>query len=98
LPINDSVLKFDYKLHRIKAGAWHAEDIELTLKVPLNTTLVVDRSLDRYMRINIYDCAHINKQPDASTAKFTMTDNGLQCKVDTLKADTIKVDTYEKKF
>ncbi|OKS89138.1 PspC domain-containing protein [Mucilaginibacter polytrichastri] len=94
----DSVLMFDYKLHRIKAGAWHAEDIELTLKVPLNTTLVIDRSLDRYTHVNIYDCTSINKMPDAPNAKFTMTDNGLQCKVDTLKADTIKVNTNVKKF
>jgi phage shock protein PspC (stress-responsive transcriptional regulator) len=94
----DSVLNFDYKLHRLNSDAWHAEDIELTLKVPMNTNLVIDRSLDRYMHISIYDCASVNKQPDAPNAKFTMTDNGLQCKVDTLKTDTIKVNNNAKKF
>jgi phage shock protein PspC (stress-responsive transcriptional regulator) len=94
----DSVLTFDYKLHRLNAEAWHGEEIELTLKVPLNTNLVVDRSLNNYMHINIYDCASTNKKPDATNARFIMTDNGLQCKVDTLKTDTIKVNTNAKKF
>lgn len=94
----DSVLTFDYKLHRLNAEAWHGEEIELTLKVPLNTNLVIDRTLSNYMHINIYDCANTNKQPDAPSSRFIMTDNGLECKVDTLKADTIKVSSDAKKL
>jgi hypothetical protein len=94
----DSVLSFDYKLHRLNAEAWHGEDIELTLKVPMNTNLVVDKDLNRYMHINIYQCADDNKQREATNARFIMTDNGLQCKIDTLKTDTIKVNPNAKKF
>lgn len=94
----DSVLTFDYKLHRLNSDQWHAEEIELTLKVPLNTKIVIDRNLDRYVHFSVYECANTNKLPDAPSANFIMTDNGLQCKVDTLVADTVKVHANAKRF
>jgi len=90
----DSVLKFDYTPHRSPYTSWHDEEVTITLRVPLNAKVVIDQRLDNYIRdINLYDCKIINKQPNAVSSIFTMTDNGLQCKVDTLvtaKPDSIK--------
>lgn len=82
----DSVIKFDRHLQRLAGDTWHAEELELTLKVPLNSTLVIDDNLDRYFRngFNVRECKETNKKPDAKSATFVMTANGLECKVDTL--------------
>lgn len=107
----DSVLNFDYKLHRTGKTPWHSEEIELILRVPLNSTVIVDKELQRYTGLGIYSCIDDNKNSDATTATFTMTNNGLQCKVDTLKlkrdsvtaandstsADTVKVLNHVKR-
>ena len=84
----DSVLKFDYKLHRLGNQQWHNEEIELILKVPVNSTIIIDRSLGRYTNLNEYDCRVINKTPDAPLTTFTMASTGVECKVDTLRPDT----------
>jgi phage shock protein PspC (stress-responsive transcriptional regulator) len=90
----DSVLKFDYTLRKRPNISWHDEEVTLTLKVPLNSKLVIDERLHNYLRdVNIYECKESNKQERATSAAFIMTDNGLQCKVDTLvipKKDSTK--------
>ncbi len=90
----DSVLKFDYSLRKRPNISWHDEEVELTLKVPMNAKVVIDQKLDNYLRdINLYDCNQSNKKDNANTTTFIMTDNGLQCKVDTLvtpKRDSVK--------
>jgi hypothetical protein len=61
------------------------QELHLTLKVPLNYKLVIDDDMNNYIGgINIYDCKNDNKQENATSAKFIMTENGLQCKIDTL--------------
>jgi phage shock protein PspC (stress-responsive transcriptional regulator) len=93
----DSVLKFDYTLRKTPNRSWHAEEVVLTLRVPMNAKVVIEQKLDNYVRdINLYQCKQDNKQPNSNTATFIMTDNGLQCKVDTLvtaKKDSAKVDS-----
>jgi len=95
----DSVLKFDYTLRKRPYTSWHDEEIELTLKVPLNSKVVIDQKLDDYVQgINAYDCRVNNKQDKATSSIFIMTDNGLQCKVDTLvtaKRDSAKTDSAQ---
>ncbi len=96
----DSVLKFDYALRKRPNINWHDEEVTLTLKIPLNAKLVIDERLQDYLNdgTNVYDCKGINKQDKASTATFIMTDNGLQCKVDTLvtaKKDSVKIDSAQ---
>jgi len=89
----DSVLKFDYSLRKRPNISWHDESVDLILRVPLNARVVIDQKLDNYVQdINLYDCKQQNKQENATFAMFTMTDNGLQCKVDTLvtKKDSSK--------
>ena len=80
-----SVLKFNRRLERPLDAYWRNQEVRLTLKVPLKTKLVIDENIDRYVRdVSVYDCKNINKQENATSAKFVMTDNGLQCKIDTL--------------
>ena len=93
----DSVLKFDYTLRKLPNISWHAEEVNLTLKLPLNSKVVIEQRLDNYVQgINLYDCKVANKQEDANTATFVMTEKGLQCKVDTIvtaKKDSLKADS-----
>jgi hypothetical protein len=77
---------------------WHGEEIYLTLKLPMNAKVIIDRDITRILNANVYDCNQINKKDNDKIkyATFVMTDNGLQCKVDTLvtmKKDSVKMDT-----
>lgn len=87
----DSVLKFDYKLHRLGNGSWHNEEIVVVLKVPVNAVIKIDQSLGRYTSMDEYNCRQLNKTPDAPFTNFIMTANGAECKVDTLLTDTTKL-------
>jgi phage shock protein PspC (stress-responsive transcriptional regulator) len=90
----DTVLKFDRALQRAAGTSWHGQQVELTLRIPLNATVVIDERLDRYLDgIDIRQCKENNKQPDATTASFTMTANGLECKIDTLVTAAVKADS-----
>ena len=83
----DSVLTFDGKLGRLHEDEWHAEQLEIIVKVPLNAKVVVDQELaDRVnvQGISVNDCKNTDKHPDASSAAFVMTNDGLQCKIDTV--------------
>jgi phage shock protein PspC (stress-responsive transcriptional regulator) len=83
----DTVLKFDDKLHRTNGDAWHDESVQLTLKVPMNAKIVIDQDLNDKVDmdgINVNDCKSRDKHDNASSAAYIMTDDGLQCKIDTL--------------
>ncbi|MDB5115238.1 MAG: hypothetical protein JWQ79_730 [Mucilaginibacter sp.] len=90
----DSVLKFDRYLQRLPGTSWYDQEVELTLKVPLNSTLVIDENLNNYLRsgFDINQCKETNKHPDATSAAFIMTANGLECKIDTLVTAPAKPD------
>lgn len=87
----DSLIRFDQRFYGKTAEPWHAEEVDLTLKLPKNAKVVVDREVNRIANIGVYDCNVTNKKDAdrATEATFLMTDNGLQCKVDTLVVDTI---------
>ncbi len=92
----DTVLTFDRYLQRLPGVLWHDQQIELTLKVPLNTVVIIDDSLNDFLRdgIDVSECKEKNKLHDATAAPFIMTANGLECKVDTLvtaKPDSTKI-------
>ncbi|MFD0750899.1 PspC domain-containing protein [Mucilaginibacter calamicampi] len=81
----DSVLTFDRRLQRVHGTSWHDQDVHLTLKVPLNAVVVIDNEIDQYIwGVDLYKCKEDNNKPDAERAAFTMTLNGLECKIDTL--------------
>jgi len=80
-----NVLKFNRRLEKPMGMLWRNQELHLTLKMPINSKLIIDEDIDRYVRgVSVYDCKNVNKQESATSAKFIMTDNGLQCKVDTL--------------
>jgi len=83
----DSVLTFDDKLYRTNGYEWHAERVELTLQLPLNAVVIVDEDLNDRIGmndINVHDCKETNKQDKATSATFIMTNDGAQCKIDTV--------------
>lgn len=83
----DSVLTFDDKLYRTNGDDWHGERVELTLQLPLNAVVIVDEELNDRIGmndINVHDCKETNKQDKATSATFIMTNDGAQCKIDTV--------------
>jgi len=87
----DTVLKFDERFYGKNDDLWHDEEVDLTLKLPLNSKVVIDENMGRIADFSVHDCNEINKRNAdvLREATFMMTDNGLQCKVDTLVTDTI---------
>jgi len=83
----DSVLQFDERLGRIEGDSWHAEDLQLTLKLPLNAAVIVDEELNDRVDMNglsVRDCKETNKMDKATSATFIITNDGAKCKVDTV--------------
>jgi hypothetical protein len=91
----DTVLKFDYALRKQPNAPWREQEVRLTLKVPVNSKVIIDQKLDNYVNnLNLYDCNEQDKRQGYEPAVFMMTDNGLQCKIDTIvtvKKDSTKV-------
>lgn len=87
----DSLIKFDERFYPKNNDLWHDEEVYLTLKLPMNAKIIIDHQLDRIADVSVYNCNELNKRDGnkLSDATFTMTDNGLQCKVDTMVTDTI---------
>jgi phage shock protein PspC (stress-responsive transcriptional regulator) len=85
----DSVLKFDRRLERLAGSKWRGQKVYITLKVPLNATLVIDGKLDRNMGFNLYDCGQSNKPSNPNGSVFVMTANGLECKIPPVPQATI---------
>lgn len=85
----DSILTFDRHMQRLHKAPYRGQEVRLTLKVPVNAKLVIDRSLDRILDgVSIYDCQTDNKQDYDIPATFIMKNTGLECKVDTVVAKT----------
>lgn len=83
----DTVLTFNYKLLNTHDDQWHEESVQLTLKLPLNTKVVIERDMDRIMNAaDVYGCNVTNKRDGnkLKSAEFIITENGLQCNIDTL--------------
>jgi phage shock protein PspC (stress-responsive transcriptional regulator) len=79
----DSVLKFDYKLRRLNNAQWHNEEVRLTLRIPLNATVMINHKINRYINndIDVDGCVDDNDNNNQDrAAPFVMTDNGLRCK------------------
>src|SRR5690606_4942754 len=84
----DSVLTFDNRLKSNNNGLWRDQRIELVLKVPVNTHLVIQEDFNRFeiYGMNIWDCIDREENTSSHVARFLMTDNGLQCIRDTVPA------------
>jgi phage shock protein PspC (stress-responsive transcriptional regulator) len=89
----DSVLNFDRHLEMPKGFLWRGQELHLTLKVPLNAKIIIDQKLDRNINFNIYECK--SDGDGITTATYIMTTNGLECKVDPIKAAKFKADSLK---
>ncbi|SEO09807.1 PspC domain-containing protein [Mucilaginibacter sp. OK283] len=85
----DSVLKFDRHLERTAGTLWRGQELHLTLKVPLNSKLVIDTRLDVNIGFNPYDCQQSNKPINPLGAKFIMKENGIECDIPPVPQATI---------
>jgi phage shock protein PspC (stress-responsive transcriptional regulator) len=82
----DSVLTFDRTLKVPFSVLWRNQEVKVTLRIPQNATLVIDRKLDRYIEnLSLGDCNNQNNRDRDAPATFIMTGNGPECKVDTLQ-------------
>ncbi len=83
----DSVLTFGNRLQLNSGYLWRSQAIQLTLKLPVNSKIIIDEDLTRYLRdVDFYSCKDLNKNDHDRTAAFKMTADGLQCLADTAKA------------
>jgi phage shock protein PspC (stress-responsive transcriptional regulator) len=85
----DSVLKFDRRIERLAGAKWRGQKLYITIKVPLNSTLVIDQKLDRNIGFNLYDCGQSNQPSNPNGSVFVMTANGLECKIPPVPQATI---------
>lgn len=81
----DSSLHFDPSAY-IKAGElWRNQRVKLTLKVPVNTRLIINSKLNRYLNnYNLYDCLPETEDLDNRMGEWLMSSDGLACKNDSL--------------
>jgi phage shock protein PspC (stress-responsive transcriptional regulator) len=82
----DSVILFSRRLEKPANKLWRNQEVHLTLKVPVNVTVVIERDLQSRIylhNVNVWECNRDNETPDAKSAMYVMTAEGLQCKIDT---------------
>ena len=80
----DSLLQFDWNTRLHKNQLWRDQRVELTLRVPKNTTLMIDGNLNRFLEDhNLRDCQPENSSEN-SLSEWIMTEEGLKCKNDSL--------------
>ncbi|WP_207429576.1 PspC domain-containing protein [Pedobacter sp. SYSU D00535] len=80
----DSTILFDKYLHLNGKGLYRAQDVNVTLKIPVNTRLIIDGTLSRHLEnYHLWYC-----QPEDSDWKtpseWLMTEEGLKCVDDSL--------------
>ena len=82
----DSSLRFDQSAY-IKAGElWRNQSVKVTLKVPVNTRLIINAKMNRYLNnYNLYDCLPDEAEDrDSRMGEWLMSKDGLTCKNDSL--------------
>jgi len=80
----DSLLLFDGNTHLQKGELWRDQNVDLILRIPTNTTLFIEGTLNRYLEdYSLWDCQPQNAESDF-LSEWIMTSNGLKCKNDSL--------------
>ena len=80
----DSLLQFDWNTRIHKNQLWRDQRVDLTLRLPKNTRVMIDGNLNRYLEdYNLRDCQPDNAS-DNSLTEWIMTEEGLKCTNDTL--------------
>ncbi|MEJ7694846.1 PspC domain-containing protein [Daejeonella sp.] len=93
----DSVIAFDPKTHLLRGELWRDQSVNLILRVPENTKLMIERPVIRHLIMrrygsrysddhDIWDC-----QPENASGEYIsewkMTSEGLKCQNDSLTSD-----------
>ncbi len=74
----DSVLTFNSFCEIDRDGAWRDQQVDLTLQLPLNSTIIIDHKMSRILN-NLYTYRCSQKQNNKKNTTWIMTDNGLLC-------------------
>jgi len=80
----DSVITFDKYLSLTGNGLFRDQEVNVTLRIPLNTKLIIDGKLNPHLHnYNLWDCHPENNSDDTPT-EWIMTTEGLKCSIDSL--------------
>lgn len=84
----DSIIQFDKHLTLTGKGLFRAQEVDVHLKVPVNTRLIIDGNLQSHLRhYDLWMCQPENSDWNA-TSEWIMTEDGLKC---------VDEDLYEKR-
>jgi phage shock protein PspC (stress-responsive transcriptional regulator) len=76
----DSLINFSPKLHLTRNVNWRNQEVKLTLKVPVGTTLIIKDDVDDYMdNYRSWSCQNESDDENGITT-WVMTADGLKCK------------------
>jgi phage shock protein PspC (stress-responsive transcriptional regulator) len=76
----DSLISFSPKIHLTKSANWRNQEVYLSLKIPVGTTLIINDDVDDYMvNYRSWSCQDDNDQ-DKDFTVWVMTSEGLKCK------------------
>lgn len=84
----DSVLRFSAKPHMDQKTKWRNQEVTLTVKIPVGTTLILSKKLDHYLdNYRSWDCEQVKEKEDEPFVEWIMTENGLKCKYEKPEKD-----------
>jgi hypothetical protein len=75
----DSLLRFSPKLYLHKTTNWRNQEVELTVKVPVGTRLMLNENLYRYLSHYAYWDCNREDGVDHEYTEWEMTAEGLKC-------------------
>lgn len=88
----DSLLMFDGNTYLRRGELWRDQSVRLTLRIPENTKLKIEASINRYLEdYSLWECQPPNADNDF-LSEWMMTPSGLKCLNDSLynsRRDTI---------
>ncbi|MFD2161694.1 PspC domain-containing protein [Paradesertivirga mongoliensis] len=75
----DSVIQFDKYWSLTGTGLFRAQELDLRLRIPVNTRIIIDHDLDHHLRnLNPWDCRSEGSEHNTPT-EWIMTEDGLKC-------------------
>lgn len=80
----DSLLMFDGSTHLQRGELWRDQGVNLILRIPENTKLIIESSVNRYLdHYNLWECQPKDSRSDF-LSEWVMTSTGLKCQNDSL--------------
>ncbi|MEY3678811.1 MAG: hypothetical protein RI924_952 [Bacteroidota bacterium] len=82
--IKDSSILFDQTAYIKPRELWRDQHVKVTLQVPVNTKLIINTKLDRYLNnYNLWDCQS-EGETEYKLSEWIMTEDGLKCANDSI--------------